>query len=586
MSTKFKIHIEDRNYSSWKVYELNDGVYELNDNISYIEPLEHKLFNNDCFTYHDNESVEIAYSPIRSTNFLPAVLIIHGNKTYGRRNGKLLYKCIPDDQSLPSFLIPYDMKHVGFSKVYINLYVNFHFVEWREKHPIGQLDQVIGPVDVIDHFYEYQLYCKNLNTSIQKFQKDTSKALQKNPQDAFITNIQARFPSLEDRTDQKEWNIFTIDPEKSTDFDDAFSIKLYDPASDNKTVLSIYISNVSIWMDVLNLWDSFAKRISTIYLPDRKRSMIPPILSDGLCSLQSNNTRIALVLDLVIQNGEIVETRYSNCTIRVAKNYVYEEPALQNNSSYQTLLNTARLLSEKYKYISTIQDSHDVVSYLMILMNHYTAREMLKYKNGIFRSAAILKEENKEIIPTSIPEESAKLLKIMKSSISGKYLDLASESESSNSFRHDLLELDAYIHITSPIRRLVDLLNIIQFQENAGLIQLSEKARDFYRLWIAEIDFINSASRSTHKVQLDCSLLNLCVNHPQTLVKEYDGYVFDKSKCSENGLFHYFVFLPELKLSSRIVARDDFMNYDHKRFRLYVFQNEEKFKKKIRLQMI
>jgi exoribonuclease R len=583
MSTKFKIHIEDRNYTSCKVYECNDGVYELNDNMSCLQPLEHKLFNNDCFTYQNNESLEIVNSPIRSTNFLPAVLIIHGNKTYGRRNGKLLYRCIPDDQTLPSFLIPYEMKHVGFSKVYINLYVNFHFVEWRDKHPIGQLDQVIGPVDVIDHFYEYQLYCKNLNTSIQKFQKDTSKALQKNPQDAFITNIQARFPSLEDRTDQKEWNIFTIDPEKSTDFDDAFSINLHNPASDNKTLLSIYISNVSIWMDVLNLWDSFAKRISTIYLPDRKRSMLPPILSDGLCSLQSNNTRIALVLDLVIQNGEIVETRYSNCTIRVTKNYVYEEPSLEKNLSYQTLLNTARSLSEKYKYLSTIQDSHDVVSYLMILMNHYTAREMLKYKNGIFRSAAILKEENKEIIPTSIPEESAKLLKIMRSSISGKYLDLASESES---VRHDLLELDAYIHITSPIRRLVDLLNIIQFQENTGLIQLSEKARYFYRLWIADIDFINIASRATHKVQLDCSLLNLCVNHPQTLVKEYDGYVFDKYKCSENGLFHYFVFLPELKLSSRIVARDDFMNYEHKRFRLYVFQNEEKFKKKIRLHMV
>ena len=122
MSTKFKIHIEDRSYTSWKVYELNDGVYELNYDMLCLQPLEHKLFNNDCFTYQDNESVEIVNSPIRSTNFLPAVLIIHGNKTYGRRNGKLLYRCIPDDQTLPSFLIPYEMKHVGFSKVYINLY--------------------------------------------------------------------------------------------------------------------------------------------------------------------------------------------------------------------------------------------------------------------------------------------------------------------------------------------------------------------------------------------------------------------------------------------------------------------------------
>jgi exoribonuclease II len=66
--------------------------------------------------------------------------------------------------------------------------------------------------------------------------------------------------------------------------------------------LSIYISNVTIWMDILNLWNSFSQRISTIYLPDKKRPMLPTILSECLCSLQENLTRIAFVMDIFIQN--------------------------------------------------------------------------------------------------------------------------------------------------------------------------------------------------------------------------------------------------------------------------------------------
>ena len=45
-------------------------------------------------------------------------------------------------------------------------------------------------------------------------------------------------------------------------------------------------------------------------------------------------------------------------------------------------------------------------------------------------------------------------------------------------------------------------------------------------------------------------------------------------------------FLPELKLSSRITLRDNFENFENKKFMLYLFNNEEKFKKKIRLQLI
>jgi exoribonuclease R len=251
---------------------------------------------------------------------MPAVLILAGNKTYGRQNkmkegktytkkhsdmagGKLLYKCIPDDMRLPSFLVPYEIKNMGFSKVFKNLYVTIVFDQWEDKHPRAKLDNVIGPVDVLDNFYEYQLYCKSLNASIQKFQKDTSKALESKCHDGIIDIVKQKYPSVEDRTDQKMWHIITIDPPKSVDFDDGFSIIELENGIQQ---LSIYISNVTIWMDVLNLWDSFSRRISTIYLPDKKRPMLPTILSDCLCSLQENVTRIAFVMDIFIKNDEII----------------------------------------------------------------------------------------------------------------------------------------------------------------------------------------------------------------------------------------------------------------------------------------
>ena len=142
--------------------------------------------------------------------------------------------------------------------------------------------------------------------------------------------------------------------------------------------------------------------------------------------------------------------------------------------------------------------------------------------------------------------------------------------------------MDAYVHITSPIRRLVDLLNIIKFQQTQNLITLSQSASDFFQLWIQQIDYINVTMRSIKKIQNDCNLLNTCYNDPAILKKSYDGYCFDKIVRSD-GLFQYIVFLPELKLTSRITIREDMSNYELKQYKLVLFSNEVKFKKKIRL---
>jgi hypothetical protein len=67
--------------------------------------------------------------------------------------------------------------------------------------------------------------------------------------------------------------------------------------------------------------------------------------------------------------------------------------------------------------------------------------------------------------------------------------------------------------------------------------------------------------------------------------KEYDGYITEKN-TKDNELFQYNVFLPELKMSATITLREVLENFDCKKFKLFLFNNEEKFKRKIRIHML
>jgi len=562
-----------------------------------FNPSEYKLFNNDVFTFNKGK-VDIIQSSIRINENIPAVLILADNKTFGRENkimdgkrnslktskvslGRLLYKCIPDDIRIPIFLVAYEIKQMGFSKVFNNLYVTIRYKQWDDKHPHANISQTIGPVDVLDNFYEYQLYCKSLYASIQKFNKETTKAIQTKAKehDSFITNIIKKYPQIEDRT---SWKTFTIDPANSLDYDDGFSIK---KVNDNQTLLSIYIANVTIWMDSLNLWSSFSERISTIYLPDRKRPMLPTILSDCLCSLQENMRRFAFVMDITLdENKQIISIHFTNAIIRVFKNYVYEDYSLISDSDYQFLLETTKQMAFKYRYINNVRDSHEVVSYLMILMNYHCAKDLYNQHNGIFRSTII---KNQISLPEYLPNDVNQFIKIWNSACV-QYIDLStislSELNEDSSTRHDILEMDAYIHMTSPIRRLVDLLNMIQFQLNHKMISISSDALDFYNKWIGQLNYINTTMRAIRKVQTDCSLLDTCFNKPETLEKMYDGYCFDKL-VRNDGLFQFIVFLPELRMASRIITTKNLENYEKRQYKLFLFNNEEKFKRKIRLQI-
>jgi hypothetical protein len=155
----YQVKINDRNYTTWEINNISKNSINLEKvDLEMKNPIEYKLFSDDTFFIDENKNVTIFHSPIRSSEYITGVLVVHGNKTYGRnQKGRLLYKCVTNSPTLPSFLIPYEIKNIGFSKVFTNLYITFSFSDWTEKHPHGTIQQLIGPVDILDHFYEYQL---------------------------------------------------------------------------------------------------------------------------------------------------------------------------------------------------------------------------------------------------------------------------------------------------------------------------------------------------------------------------------------------------------------------------------------------
>jgi exoribonuclease R len=538
-----------------------------------------KLFPEDVFTYDasTNKPATIVHSIVRNMKNIPGVLIIDDFNTYGKRKGKSLYKCIPDDTRLPTFLVPYEMKHLGFCKDIPNLYVTIQFADWEDKHPIGTLSQNIGSVNVLEHFYEYQLYCKSLNHSIQKFNKAVEKKLKESDSHALIDDAFAIIKGrVEDRT-TNGYYVFTIDPPGCTDFDDGFSIVKNE--ADGSAIISIYISNVPILLESLNLWSTFSQRVSTIYLPDKKRPMLPTILSDGLCSLQAKQSRIAYVIDVKVSKTGIIESvDYLSCKIRVARNFEYEERALTDNESYKLLFSTVNSLSGNYKYLNNVQNSHDVVAYLMILMNNQCAKRLSQLNMGVFR----VTQDNRPPVVKSHQTltEVNKFIEIWRS-VCGQYVDL-SKLNAHDNLTHSVLNLEEYVHITSPIRRIVDLLNMIMIQCDTPF---GKDALKFVGDWLEQLDYINTTMRSIRKVQTDCDFLSLCMIDDTALTREYDGHCFDRI-CRSDGLFQYNVFIPFLKMAYRITTRELMEDLELRKYKLYLFANENKYKRKIRLQIV
>ena len=495
-------------YSMYKIVFKNQTDYDVIETATFQKTdmiIKGKLFNNDMF----DENEKVIHSPTRLDKYIPGVLDL--SRTYGK-DGKFLYLCKPDDKRLPFFMIPYQIP-VTFFKNVKHLYITFEFIHWEQDQPRGSMTQNLGCVNEPEHFYEYMLYCKSLNVSIQSFTKDANREIKQH--DGIIDSIIHMYS-----IPLRKANVFTIDSPGSIDLDDAISFC--------NNVVSVYITHVPIIMEYLNLWDSFTNRISTIYLPDKKRSMLPNILSQ-LCSLNEGQ-RICLVMDYDLIT---LEHTYSVCAVKVKKNYVYTDEIVDKD--YQEL--SSRL---------SVKKPNELITKLMILFNTNSAECMKQYKNGIYKK--VVHDYD-----------------FMKNQATGYEL----YSDEVN-----------YMHITSPIRRLIDILNMTQLTLNLGLFPLKH-AEVFYKKWVHQLDYMNLCFKNIKKVQNQCNLLSIFETQKHQVFK---GYVYDKIARSDNK-FKYQVHIYDLNINYDLTILDDLDSKDYT-FKLYVFHDESTLKKKVKLQLI
>jgi ribonuclease R len=156
------------------------------------------------------------------------------------------------------------------------------------------------------------------------------KSLEELPGEEVI----ARAVSEEGRADLREIQMVTIDDQTARDFDDAVSLE---SLAGGNYRLGVHIADVSHYVRQGKALDREAlKRGTSIYLVERVIHMLPPLLSENLCSLQAEKDRLAVsVLMDIDRNGDLLSARYTASVIKVTERLTYQQVEAYLNGEEQ-----------------------------------------------------------------------------------------------------------------------------------------------------------------------------------------------------------------------------------------------------------
>jgi ribonuclease R len=134
----------------------------------------------------------------------------------------------------------------------------------------------------------------------------------------------AQVPDWKKRKDLRWLYTITIDGADSKDFDDALSLEII---SKRKWRLYVHIADVSFYVEKDSPLDREAQSRSTsYYLANRVVPMLPPELSENLCSLIAGHNRLAVTAEMDIDpaTGRIQSSTFYRSIIQVDRRYTYE----------------------------------------------------------------------------------------------------------------------------------------------------------------------------------------------------------------------------------------------------------------------
>ena len=171
--------------------------------------------------------------------------------------------------------------------------------------------------------------------------------------------------------------VFTIDPEGCKDIDDAVGIA---KVTDTQYKITIAITHVPSFLTSSKLSsEQFIKSLAntcSLYTSTRVINMMPKQFAEDICSLVENTTKPALTMSFLwdCDTFQMSDVSLDIEDVRVAHNYVYDSPQLLSNDHFISLKESVTQMCVHHRQFSAcpiIEDSHDVVAYLMTLMNVY-----------------------------------------------------------------------------------------------------------------------------------------------------------------------------------------------------------------------
>lgn len=126
-----------------------------------------------------------------------------------------------------------------------------------------------------------------------------------------------------ERKDLRDLHTVTIDGPDARDFDDAISLE----KNGKQWKLYVHIADVSHYVvKGTDLDEEACRRATSVYLGNRVIPMLPPVLSENLCSLVANVNRLAFTAEMDVNpsNGEITQFQLYKSVIRVNERLTYE----------------------------------------------------------------------------------------------------------------------------------------------------------------------------------------------------------------------------------------------------------------------
>lgn len=339
--------------------------------------------------------------------------------------------------------------------------------------PIAKLNIVIGPCSNIENKYKVLLhmhYERSIIADIQKVQK-VKKA---------DDECQKIIDNLTELVDDKEY-IISIDPEGSTDIDDAVSV-----VSENE--FTIYIADTNILSEYI---DQYYRNYTSIYLGNNTYHLLPKIFSTDLLSLIQGKARSSLAVNIELINGTPIIKSIKRKAIIVSKNMSYDKaneilneilkPIINLDNKDYSIINTlfiiGKKLAKKYYTNKELVDTHDLIELLMITTNNLIGQYL--YDNY-----------NKINIGNIQP-----VYRVCNESSTAIY--------SFEPLKHTKLQIDKYVHFTSPIRRFADHITHKMVLKLLGIdIKIDKPDLDSYNKHVAKVKIMSNIASNIYAANL------------------------------------------------------------------------------------